>query len=508
MIIRLYFISIYQKHSTYYYINKQYNTMIMLKKLLTATSIIFFYSCSNIGIENDIALSNTLITRSTNEYDVLGRGYDVTGDYLNPLSVRNQVVDIEKYKRDYPNRMVQNEKSFGYDQLFYGYSALDYVRTMTNETKVNSNTNIGQTDDEGKEIKFTKSITNNTLFKSEYSYSSKYSFASIDAIRHRKYIYINDEIDRISQYLSDEFMEDLNRLSTEKLIERYGTHVLTDFIIGGRYRILFRSVITKECDNTTKRQIVKSGFTATLSNIGFTANIENSNQIDNSLAKENHRKELYVSFFGGNGTCLKYDLEKGMPTTIDIAAWEKEVSIENANLTTINWKYTSPLYVFISDPIKKEKVKAGILEYLKKAQFTVIDLIPLHQYYHSKNKDHYTTPSTDITSKYSGWNLYDIEGYILKNPDIETVPIYEYYHKNGADHYTTTIPNIHITDKGWELQGIVGYVYKNSNNETTPLYNYFHKSNFDHFTSSNPDIAKTEQGWSLQNTSGHLYPAY
>lgn len=116
---------------------------------------------------------------------------------------------------------------------------------------------------------------------------------------------------RLSQYLSDDFKEDLNRLSPDRIVERYGTHVLVDFIIGGRYKLLFRSVITNTRDASTKRSTVSSGFKSSLDKIGFSYNLESSETIDESMARENQYKELYVLFYGGSGTNMRYDLEKG-----------------------------------------------------------------------------------------------------------------------------------------------------------------------------------------------------
>lgn len=102
----------------------------------------------------------------------------------------------------------------------------------------------------------------------------------------------------LSQYLSAEFKEDLNRLSSDRIIERYGTHVLTDFLIGGRYKLMFRSIVTNTRDASTKRNTVHSGFKASLGKIGFGYNLEHSETVDESLVKNNQSKELYVLFYG------------------------------------------------------------------------------------------------------------------------------------------------------------------------------------------------------------------
>ncbi|MEB3375020.1 MAC/perforin domain-containing protein [Bacteroides sp. CR5/BHMF/2] len=285
---------------------------------------------------------------------MLGYGYDVTGEYLHPLSVRNPVLNITKYDQEKHERVQYGTSSFGHDQMYYGYSASDYTKDIINETNVDSNMSYGNEKVDTVPY-FSGNITNNNYLKTEYAYSDKYSFASVDAVRNRKYIKINDEVSSLSQYLSDSFKEDLERLSPDRLVERYGTHVLTDFIIGGRYKLMYRSVITHTKDATHKKTTVASGLKAALFGIGFSLNISRTVQTDESLVKDNQNKELFVQFYGGNGTSLKYDLEKGMPTGIDVQSWENSVSLSNACLTNINWKETYPIYNFISDPVKRRR---------------------------------------------------------------------------------------------------------------------------------------------------------
>ncbi|MCS3201543.1 hypothetical protein [Candidatus Bacteroides intestinigallinarum] len=61
---------------------------------------------------------------------------------------------------------------------------------------------------------------------------------------------------------------------------------------------------------TDKKTTVASGLKAALFGIGFSLNISRTVQTDESLVKDNQNKEPFVQFYGGNGTSLKYDLEK------------------------------------------------------------------------------------------------------------------------------------------------------------------------------------------------------
>lgn len=389
---------------------------------------------------------NAPTTRSAGdgEYDVLGYGYDVTGEYLHPMSVKNPVLDIKKYEQDHKGRVISGTPSFGYDKMHYGYSALDYTKDITNSTNVDTNFNT-----EKGSAKFSGSITSNNYFKTLYSYSSKYSFASLDAVRNRKYIRINDEVNRLSQYLSEEFKEDLNRLSADRIVERYGTNVLTDFIIGGRYKLMFSSVITTTTDTSNKRNIVKSGFNATLKKIGFGINADHTVQVDETIVNENQNKVLYVMFYGGNGTSTQYNLEKGLPTTIDIKSWEDAVKLDNANLTDINWTETFPIYDFISDPVKKEAIKNAVAKYIDSKKLKVLATVPLFQY-SRKGSFHYNTQLYSL-----GWNREGVAAYVLSNKsDDFAVPLYQ-FERNGEFHYNTNSYSL-----GWRNGGITCYVFR------------------------------------------------
>ena len=98
---------------------------------------------------------------------------------------------------------------------------------------------------------------------------------------------------------------------------------------------MYRSVITHSKDATHKKKRIASGIKATLFDIGFSLNIDRTIQTDESLVKDNQNKELYVLFYGGNGTSLKYDLEKGMPTGVDIQSWENSISLKNSCLNQL-----------------------------------------------------------------------------------------------------------------------------------------------------------------------------
>ncbi|MGK4139675.1 MULTISPECIES: MAC/perforin domain-containing protein [Bacteroides] len=481
-------------------------------------SIVFFFfvfvSCSSIPpFDDNIDDVRQVSTRFSGDgvYDVLGYGYDITKEYLHPKSVRNPILDIEKYKKDYEARLVTGTPSWGGDKMYYGYSALDYLKDMTVETKAEAL--VGDT---AKKSAFSGSISGSSYFNTRYSYSSKYSFASIDIVRNHKYIRINDEVSRLSDYLSVSFKEDVTRLSAMRLIEKYGTHVLTDFEIGGRYKLLFRSVIVNTSDKSIKKKAVASGLKAIVNSIGLSVNLDRNVTTTEELALENQHKELYVLFYGGSGTGLVYDLEKGLPTSIDIGKWESSVNLSNANLTAINWEETYPIYDFIQDPQKKQDVKKAVEQYLLGAQIKVLELKPLFHMYSKRQKNDfyvYTKYEADFLTGRWGDECLGIDGYILTNPEQNSKPMHKLHswrQKNTFYVFSKQEADAIVAQWGDNYYGIDGYVLTQYEPNTKPMYklhSWRQENTFYVFNKQEADAIVAQWGDRYYGIDGYIYEA-
>lgn len=497
----------------------------MKKIYLFSLLLLIFSACSDLNEAIIDDPTNSQITpKSAGDgvYDVLGYGYDVTAEYLHPKAVKFQVLDIEKYKKDYPTRLDVGTSSWGYDYMYYGYSSEDYLGNMQKELDVKTGGNY---------LAFSGTFNASGSFKSNYEYSSKYSFASVDAIRNKKYIRINDEIDRLSKYLSSHFIEDLTKLSADRLVEKYGTHILTDFTIGGRYKILYRSVIEHSKDETTKKITVASGAKFTIKAVGINVDNEGSIETSETYVKDNTQKELFIMFYGGNGTNLKYDLEKGMPTSVDLAAWENAVKLDNSTLTDINWKETYMIYDFIDDPVKKVAIKTAVENHIKNNQLNMLEVLPVYSSIRlgkiSGQKEYLTrvTSSAEDLPSASGQPMYTylyekLDGYVLRDPLSGTVPLYNSFYWNSSKRtrenffFSTQIiksfPGGRDVPEGWYTitRNPVGYVYPNLHEMTKPLYEYRNsKSNCINSTRIDFTQVEPKEGWRIARTTGYIFPA-
>lgn len=300
------------------------------------------------------------------ECNALGYGYDVTGEYLSPQSIRKQVLDIAGYKEIEPERITEGTASHGYAEYHYGSTFSDYLKDIMSSSGVtDSFRHEDETSILNTYLYFVGNFANHQYLQSQYSHSNQYSFASMEILQQSKHIHINDQVSSMLEFLSKDFLEDLDKYSADKIVEMYGTHVLMDICLGGRYKLIYRSAIEEKEYFTNKAYIIKREFNTLLSKIGFlilTSNIQTDEEFN--LNKQN--KDLYVQLYLEDGIMsFKYDLEDGIPTYEDIRKWGDETLGVETQLTRINWAESYPLYEFIPDPVKKNDIKSAVESYIR-----------------------------------------------------------------------------------------------------------------------------------------------
>ena len=298
--------------------------------------------------------------------------------------------------------------------------------------------------------------------------------------------------------------EDLNKYSADKIVEMYGTHVLTNITVGGKYTAYYKSVIIEENSSTEKTEIVSAGAKYNLSNIGLDAHGSWSKTEVEERNKKNSNWECYIKALGGStsGTTITLAPEQGPSFSINLGAWTESVDDQHSRLFDVNWNATYPIYDLISDPIKKQEMKEAVFRYIDSKKIDVIELLPLYQYYSDKYINHsYTTHwrgEVDLTDRYEG-----VIGYICAKQLPGTTPLYEYYSEKYVNHSYCT--NWRGTISGTDrYQGTLGYIYTSQVPGTTPLYGYYSKKYTNHSLSTH--WRGTQEGSdAYQCTWGYVY---
>ena len=229
-----------------------------MKKIIFIFCSVFVLSCSNdTDLEKTIIETNT--TDNSNEsfneragdgiYDLLGAGYDVTGDYANASAAGNQVLNIPKFKLEkaakFTDQILTEAPTF---KETYGENALTFSQNLSYSLDATSNFYLfGSTFDQS-----------NTM--TDFTFNEKYIFGSYNLVKKQKRLKVTTTIAELKNYLMPKFIADINDKSAAEIVENYGTHVLLDIYTGASMEVLFQSQTTNTDRIAASRSGVKSSL--------------------------------------------------------------------------------------------------------------------------------------------------------------------------------------------------------------------------------------------------------
>lgn len=140
------------------------------------------------------------------KWDLLGYGYDMTGD---PLALQNAsdapVIDMKSFERDYFNRINTPTTTEGKQYYYYGATANEYLKDVIKERNFSLSVTAGtKSPTEDGKFYFTGSLTSKNKNQNIYSFSSKYSYARFEETYRVKIIQFNGDvsIDLLKNYLT------------------------------------------------------------------------------------------------------------------------------------------------------------------------------------------------------------------------------------------------------------------------------------------------------------------
>lgn len=462
--------------------------------------LLLFYSCSEIeDLPNVESSVSNVTTRAAGDgvYDVLGYGYDITDDYMGENSTRLKILDVEAFVKANPNRFDKQFSGVIDQRCFAGADAQSFLSQIITDT--NFSGSVGSLPEKkDKEGFFSGTITTGFKTSSKYFYSSKYSFARAEVFKKQRRYLLNTDIETLSKYLLSSFVEDLNKYSADKIVEMYGTHVLTNITVGGKYTAYYKSAIIEENSSTEKTEIVSAGAKYNLSNIGLDAHGSWSKTEVEERNKKNSNWECYIKALGGStsGTTITLAPEQGPSFSINLGAWTESVDDQHSRLFDVNWNATYPIYDLISDPIKKQEMKEAVFRYIDSRKIEMLNTSFVYQSFNGK--EHYYC--TFYGPSYgSGDLIYEAAVFSIYTEQVlETVPLYQYW--NGGDHFYSTdyYPG---GVSGYRFEGPLGYVYTKPHPEAIPLYRYF--NGVDHFYTT---ILGYYEGYKFESVECYVLP--
>lgn len=281
---------------------------------------------------------------SSETFNFLGFGYDVTDKFNDHASIRASVVDIPAYAASGSSRVNLNRSTEGSWTTIQAKNADDLSRKFSNSFDVTKGLKLF-----GNTIDKTFAGTVTTDKKYVYGYYSYYMIW-------KRYKFYYDQ--PVNNYLTASFKNDITLLSAQELVNKYGTHVLTNIKIGSKFDVVYQA---EAPENDRREAIIMEGFRYTLKRtFGLpTGYLDEPNLRD---LNNNTSAQIYYSSTGGDISKLKTETINNR-LILNLNNWVASTTEDKARFIGASDNGLEPLYSFIDDSIKKAEVKSYIDQY-------------------------------------------------------------------------------------------------------------------------------------------------
>jgi hypothetical protein len=400
------------------------------------------------------------------KYDLLGFGYNVTGQLGHHESSGYPVLDINKLDLENPTLILESSPRETFYKEEYAENAESYSQKISNSIEATSEFNaFGQTISSG----FSH------YNRSTYMFDYKYIYGSYDLVIRQKRFRLSSGVSLLQNYLTQGFWNDLTALTPEEIITKYGTHVLLDLYTGAKLSIMFEA----ETSNTNKAEAARVGINA---GIGKIFSIHTNYSYEDSLVNKNFFRKLSYRTMGGDPS--KYligqlDLDDQNSPAINIGSWQSSSTPENSLLVEIAPNGLLPLYELVADPVKKETLRNAINSYITARQVkNFYTPSPVYSFYNGRF--HYL--STSRTGAPAGYTLEGITFLAFTYPvpgSTNIFPIYRWQDTSDGS-YIYVEANYQLPSE-YVNQGIAFYAQLNDVPPARPLYRYYNSRSGDHY---------------------------
>lgn len=321
---------------------------------------LFVVNCKRTEIEPLLKNNSSLVaTALDGQYDVLGHGYDITGEFANSDYSRQQVIDVSKLVSVDRSNFYDNKSVYQYNDYVSGENVEDYSRHMTSKVVANGIFKLFTGD-------FNRKFDETQKLNNKYSYATAFYI-----IKQRAMSLLLDPQEIANQFLTANFKNDIQNLSAQKIVEKYGTHVLTNITLGAKMEINY----TTESNTREIISATDAGVKFAAANI-FGIDINQTTNISSKSTNFNQR--LRYRTFGGDGTkglLGTINLDQSSLPVLNIQNWQSTCTRENAVLVDIGNNGLKPITDFINDSSKKAMVEQYINEYFEVNKVKITDYI-------------------------------------------------------------------------------------------------------------------------------------
>ncbi len=456
-----------------------------------------FASCKkqsqvNLPSDQKVSKNNSLrpMSAGDGQTDVLGYGYDITGEYGTSSSAKFSVINVAALKADHPTRVELDQSTMQEGRLVAGDNAQSYLKQVS--AKISSSLNIGI---------FKGTISGS--YSDNDAFSSKYVYSSFSLIIQQKRLKINADYTLLKQYLQPSFLQDVQNGTPESIVNSYGTHVLTDFKLGAKLEALYRSE-TKKANRTVAATAGVDVSVKTIFSINTGYNYSLNDTYDNTY------QTLHYRTYGGDPTKSlmgSVPLGGGMPT-INISDWQSSATPENSELIDISTGGLIPIYELIDDPTKKAAVMTYVNQYLAANQVNVTP-VPIHVFYQPNDINHvYTAFFNDYPYQQNGFTYLGTNFKAYASQIDGTQPVHAFYSPSGTNHtYTINRFDYPYEQNGYIYHGISFYAYTTQVPGSVPVHVFYHPGGVNHtYTINRYDYPYAQNGYQYLGVNFYAMP--
>ncbi len=288
------------------------------------------------------------------KYGYIGRGYDsVNGEFFcGGEALKDPVIEFnEEFKPKLDERPIDAESSFAIDSSISSF-----------QKKFNESVGIA-----GGYAGFSGSIA--VSFGKDEKFSEETVFASGTSLIRNAREYIdntNKTKDVIKAHLTDEFKKRINDSSytPEKIFETFGTHILLDTYIGGRF------LLTYQYTNSTSQTIqnIEVNVKATYQG-AFSAGVASSTDYETNQFFNSSNTKINGKAYGGRGVAFS-----SFKTAVDAwNKWSDTLAADSNTWTLVDSQNTIKLedevtgiWLYADDPARQAELKNKYHELLER----------------------------------------------------------------------------------------------------------------------------------------------
>ena len=335
---------------------------------------LLMYGCSDEVVNSDFGSNVTTRSAGDAQYDLLGYGYDCTfSAFRGSMYGKARVIDLDRFLFGRGHDPVTKQEismtagninisllhSGGEVNVDWGTNIVEYTEGF--HSKYNVSTEV-------KEIGIKLYSADIKSFVNDSSrYGNSYCFYRVNTQKATRKLTMSEVYPAtLKYYLTDEFLDNLNNYSAEQIVAKYGTHVLTDILLGGVSSAVFNAKMTSTMNTSAFKN--EADLFVRLVTAGSSAS--------ETQSRFKEFKDINISIKSYGGTVaidqpnITFDPFTGQLGSMSFSYtnWLNSVNQNSEQIIGLGSNTTRTYLIseFIDDPVKKSQVEDAIVDYCRK----------------------------------------------------------------------------------------------------------------------------------------------